>query len=216
MPIIKFLEMSVRFTNLVYLLRDMEKKGWIIDSFPFSYNGIETIALITRYREGEKKPEHAQAKVCFVLRKNISVDLNAWANFFDVNFDSVSAFCDFGHILNRSQGRPLFEDFSKYFARFIPSSKVEIKQDELERKILGGRAEGNDPFAIYCHDVRRNGLKENGTPKHRSIENSNKAKILRPNLYSRFCSDSNLSFYFSRDISKEKTDEEIFSLFATR
>ena len=93
---------------------------------------------------------------------------------------------------------------------------MEIKQDELERRILGGRAERNDPFAIYCHDVRRNGLKEDGTPKHRSIENSNKAKILRPNLYSRLCSDSNLSFYFSRDISKEKTDEEIFSQFAMR
>lgn len=54
-------------------------------------------------------------------------------------------------------GRNLFYDFSIYFARFIPAEKIVRKNDELERRLLGGRSEGNNPNAIYCFDVRRNG-----------------------------------------------------------
>lgn len=209
--------MAVRFGNLVALRGDMEKKGWIIDSFPFSYNGVNTIVVITLYKDGERKTtENTVAKVCFVLRSDASVDLNATADLWNVRFNSVSEFCDFWHIQYQNQGRPLFEDFSVHFAKFIPREKVEVKKDEIERKILGGRTEGNDPSAVYCFDVRRNGIRADGKPNVRSIENSNKAEVLRPTLYARYRDDMNLSFFFSSDPNDEKTDEMILSQVAMR
>lgn len=208
--------MNVRFINLVYLKKDMEKKGWIIDSFPFSYNGVNTIVVITLYKDGERKPtENTVARVCFVLRSDASVDLNATADLWNVRFNSVSEFCDFWHIQYQNQGRLLFEDFSSYFAKYIPQEKTVYKQDEIERRILGGRVDGNDPLAIYCMDVRRNGRRSDGTPNQRSIENSNKAETLRPKLFHRFRADMNLSFFFSKDPNEEKTDEKILRQYAS-
>lgn len=209
--------MGVRFNNLVSLMRDMKKKGWIVDSFPYSYNDIKTIVVLTLLKEGQRKPtEHIVAKVCFVLRDNANVDLKATADLWNVKFDKVSEFCDFWHIRNRNQGRPLFEDFSRHFAEFIPREKVVFKHDAVERKILGGRIEGNDPAAVFCYDVRRNGKNTDGRPNVRSIENSNKAEVLRPALYARFRDDMNLSFFFSSDSAEEKTDEEILCQVAMR
>lgn len=58
--------------------------------------------------------------------------------------------------------------------------------------------------------------KEDGTPNGRSVENSNKAEILRPDLYKRYFSDTNLSFFFSDDPTEERTDREIIESFAKR
>ena len=89
----------------------------------------------------------------------------------------------------------MFEDFSVIFSHYIPPEKILTKTFE-ERQIIGRRVEGNNPNAIYCFAVRRNGTKEDGTPNERSIENSNKAEILRPNLYEKYYRDTNLSFFF--------------------
>lgn len=154
--------------------------------------------------------------VIFVLRSDSKVDLKATADLWNVSFNSVSEFCDFWHIQYQNQGHPLFEDFSTYFAKYIPKEIIVDKQDKIERIILAGRTEGNDPSAIYCYDVRRNGTKSNGTPNQRSIENSNKAKLLSPNLYSKFYADLNLSFFFTNDSKEEKSDEEILYQFSSR
>ena len=208
--------MSVRFQNLVSLLKDMEDKGWIIDSFPFSYNNVSTVVVITRYTEEEDKPnEYAKIKVCFVLRKDISVCLRGWADLWEVKFTSSQAFCNFWHIQNRENHRDLFIDFAEYFARYIPTQKIEDKADDVERRILGGYAEGNDPQAIYCFDVRRNGSRD-GVQNKRSRVNSDKARLLRPALYQYFHEDLNLSFFFSINPEEERTDEEIMSQFASR
>ena len=58
-----------------------------------------------------------------------------------------------------------------------------------ERLLIGRRTEGNNPNAIYCFDVRRNGKKEDGRLMEEVFENSNKAEILRPDLYKRYFSD---------------------------
>lgn len=208
--------MVVRFQNLISLLGDMEEKGWIVDSFPFTYNKVNTVVVVILYKEGEHKPsKYAKIKVRFVLRHNVSECLKGWADFWEVKCD-VSAFCRFWNIHDRGVGRALFDEFNEYFAKFIPLKKIEKKTDDVERRILGGYSEGNDPLAVYCYDVRRNGKKENGTLNKRSIENSNKARTLRPTLFSYYKDDLNLSFFFSRNPDDEKTDEEIMTQVSLR
>lgn len=210
---------KLRFENLRLLLNDMERTEWLIDSFPYSYNNVDTIVILKRYKDGERKPsEYAKAKLEFIKRENINDSIKAYMDFFEVHFESLPLFADFFNIniQNIKSWRDLFLDFSIYFAPFIPNKKIVHKRDDLERRLLGGRAEGNNPNAIYCYDVRRNGTKANGKPNHRSIENSNKAMVLRPKLYELYKDDPNLSFFFSENEEDELSDEEIMINIAKR
>ena len=210
--------MPVRFQNLPELLNDMNRLGWIIDSFPFEYNGKQTIVILTLYTLNERKPsEYAQVKLEFISQDDANHSIKAYADFYEVHFNSVREFFDFFDI-NRLDGnrfREIFINFSECFARVIPMQKV-INKPLLERELIGRRAEGNNPNAIYCFDVRRNGRRSDGTPNSRSIENSNKAEMLRPELYHRYRHDPNLSFFFSDNLNEERTDEEIINLVAIR
>ncbi|CAK7066933.1 MULTISPECIES: DUF6037 family protein [Fusobacterium] len=208
---------KLRYENLKLLLNDMEKKEWLIDSFLFQYNNIEVIAILKRYKEKEKKPnEYAKAKLEFIKRENINNSINAYIDFYEVHFKNVNEFIEFFNIKNKNEKRNLFLDFAINFAQFIPKEKIVHKNDQLERRILGSRAEGNNINAIYCFDVRRNGIRENGDLNTRSIENSNKACILRPKLYELYKDDLNLSFFFSENQEDELSDEIIISNVAKR
>ncbi|MFF2288017.1 DUF6037 family protein [Peribacillus butanolivorans] len=204
------------FKKLPFLLKDMEDKEWIIDSFPFRYKGEQYIVILTRYRENERKPrKYAKAKVEFVSSNNTNNSIMGHIDFFNVHFDSVKEFCDFFGVERGNANRDLFIDFSRIFSNYIPEEKV-IDKSDIEKKLIGSRAEGNNPNAIYCYDVRRNGRKEDGSPNRRSIENSNKAQSLRPKLYERYCSDANLSFFFSDKQEDERSDIEIMRVFTNR
>ena len=210
--------MPVRFQNLPELLNDMNRLGWIIDSFPFEYNGKQTIVILTLYTLNERKPsEYAQVKLEFISQDDANHSIKAYADFYEVHFNSVREFFDFFDInrLDVNRFREIFINFSECFARVIPMQKV-INKPLLERELIGRRAEGNNPNAIYCFDVRRNGRRSDGTPNSRSIENSNKAEMLRPELYHRYRHDPNLSFFFSDNPNEERTDEEIINLVAIR
>lgn len=207
---------EIRFKNLLLLIRDMEKKFWIIDSFFFVYKGTTYIVILKLYKENERKPsQYAKAKVEFIKREAEYTSIKAYIDFYDVHFNSVYEFCEFFGIEAGNANRDLFDDFSEIFSHYIPSEKTLDKTPE-ERMLIGKRAEGNNPNAIYCFDVRRNGRREDGTPNTRSIENSNKAQTLRPRLYERLREDSNLSFFFSDNPGDERSDMEILNSFAGR
>lgn len=194
----------------------MKKKKWIIDSFFFSYKNKDYIVILKLYRQNEKRPsKHAKAMVEFINRENVNVSIKGYIDFYNVHFNNAYEFCDFFGVEKGNANRDLFEDFSVIFSHYIPPEKILTKTFE-ERQLIGRRVEGNNPNAIYCFAVRRNGTKEDGTPNERSIENSNKAEILRPNLYEKYYRDTNLSFFFSDDSTEERTDSEIMESYAKR
>lgn len=194
----------------------MEKKQWMIDSFIFEYKTEQYIVILTLYNEKERKPnQHAKAKVEFVKDNNTEHSIKGFIDFYEVYFDDFKEFCDFFGVENRNMGRDLFVDFANIFSEFIPEEKIIKKSDRIQ-KIIGSRAEGNNPKAVYCYEVRRNGKKADGTLKKRSIANSNKAEMLRPELYETFRNDTNLSFYFSTEKADCKSDLEIKRAFAKR
>ncbi|WP_196600998.1 DUF6037 family protein [Pectinatus frisingensis] len=207
---------ELRFKNLPFLLNDMERKKWIIDSFPFKYKEKKYIVILTKYKENERKPSvYAKAKVEFIQGDNINNSIKGYIDFYNVHFISSQEFCYFFGVQRGNANRNLFEDFSEIFSHFIPKEKF-MDKNAIERILIGRRAEGNNPNAIYCYDVRRNGRKEDGSPNERSIENDNKAQSLRPQLYEKFSSDTNLSFFFSDRQEDEKTDKEILEIFSRR
>lgn len=208
---------EIQFKNLPLLLTDMEKKEWIVDSFPFEYNGINTIVILRRYIENQKKPnKYAKAEIEFIDENNIEHMICGYVDLYEVYFNNAIEFYNFFKI-NRGNDNPreLFLNFSGYFSKFIPIEKVIIKENNTEKEILAKRTERNDN-GIFCYDVRRNGQRKDGSLKQRSIENSNKAELLRPFLYKRFKDDINLSFYFSPKPKDELNDKEIMKNVAKR
>lgn len=205
------------FNNLPYLLKDMENKSWIIDSFPFQYKRKQYIVILKLFKESDKKPsKYAKAEVEFITSNNINSSIKGYIDFFNVHFDNVKVFCDFFGVEIKNANRNLFQDFSRIFSKFIPNEKTIYKNDHKESKLIGSRAEGNNPNAIYCFDVRRNGSRNDGLLQKRSTKNSNKTQSLRPELYKKFCSDKNLSFFFSDKKEDEKSDPEIMRAFSKR
>lgn len=55
-----------------------------------------------------------------------------------------------------------------------------------------------------------------GLKKEIRFKNLHKAEILRPDLYKRYFSDTNISFFFSDAPTEERTDREIIESFAKR
>jgi hypothetical protein len=206
---------EIRFKNLPKLLSSMEKKAWIIDSFLFKYKNENYVVILKLYSDTERKPsKYAKAKLEFIRANNTNESIQAYADFYEVHFHSLDEFAKFFKIKRGNANRNLFLDFSEIFSKFIPDEKHEEKQG-LIRQLQGSRCEGNNPNAIYCYDVRRNG-ETDGRKNIRSKANSNKAYTLRKSLYEKYKDDKNLSFFFSDKSEDERTDEEIINQVAAR
>ena len=206
---------EIRFKNLPNLLSIMEKKGWIIDSFLFKYKKEDYVVILKLYSDAERKPsKHAKVKLEFIRANNINESIHAYADFYEVHFNSIDEFSVFFNVERGNANRNLFKDFSEIFSGYIPDEKHEEKHGIIQQ-IQGSRCEGNNPNAIYCYDVRRNG-ETDGRKNTRSKANSNKAYTLRRSLYEKYKEDKNLSFFFSDKLEDERTDEEIIKQVAAR
>lgn len=87
---------EIRFKNLPSLLKDMEQKKWIIDSFLFQYKDEKCIVILKRYKDNERKlSEHAVAKVEFIRSTNENESIKGYVDFYKVRFDNTNQFCDF-------------------------------------------------------------------------------------------------------------------------
>lgn len=211
--------MPIRFQNLPLLLNSMNQLGWVIDAFRFEYNDVQTIVILRLYADNEHKPNtHAQAKLEFIDVNDVNHNIEAYCDFYEVYFHNTDQFCHFFNIQPQNGGhwRDIFVQFAESFSNAIPQAKIIQRNNELEKQLIASRVEPNNPNAIYCYDVRRNGHKENGSLNVRSLENSNKAELLRPTLYSHFRADTNLSFFFSENPNDEVSDMEIIRRFANR
>ncbi len=61
---------KIRFENLPKLLKSMEQKDWIIDSFLFRYKKEDYAVILKTYNEKERKPNNfAVAKLEFMKLK---------------------------------------------------------------------------------------------------------------------------------------------------
>lgn len=208
--------MNIRFHTLPSLLSDMEKKNWVIDAFQFTYNTIPCYCLLELYDKNEKKPsKNAKLKLEFIRQDNPNKSIKAYADFQEVKFKSVSEFCNFFNIKGNGNYRDLFINFADFFSTVLPK-EITKNKPRTEERLIAKRLEPDNPNAIYCFDIRRNGHDENGNNNVRSVRNSQKAEMFCSDLYKRFKSDTNLSFFFSENPSDEVKLDEILKRFSDR
>ena len=71
------------------LKMDMEKKGWVIESFRFKFKGTNYIVLVILYEQGEPRPQYALVQLDFLHPKNFNHHLLVPANTFRLLADAM-------------------------------------------------------------------------------------------------------------------------------
>lgn len=201
--------------NMRELIEDMRNKNWIIDSFIFNYNEVACVVIIQLYQDDDKKPDKfARAEVRFRKQSKMSQILKAYTNYSNISFFKAIDFYEFFNIKRSDSSisaRQVFDDFSSYFMRCVPTHKLIEKDNLIEEQAILLEFDKTQTKGRYCY-----GLMENTGERNRQHANSMKAEMLRSELYEEFNADTRLSFCFSEDAEREKTDDEIRIDFANR
>ena len=196
--------------NLKLLKIDMEKKGWVINSFLFKYKNQIFVILVKLYDENEKREKYALVKVEFLRQGNLndSLEVAANSNGFIVNAKTLREYFNIEYSKNLGN---ILKQFNQHFSSFIPTEVKETKSSIEEKAMVSSlsKSDGDDPDKLYCYKVKRNPLKANGEPGERSLYNDNKTRILRGILYKKLSNDKHLSFCYSPDRNAEKSNDEI-------
>lgn len=208
--------------NLHLLKADMEKKGWMIDSFKFKYKQINYIVLVILFAPNEPREKYALLQLDFLdasdFTRNLPVSANAGGlmipaevlrNFFDIDYAP-----NLGDIL---------QQFTEFLGFHIPekasSAKSNIEKQAIAHKMTQTGCE--EPDKVYCYTVKRNPIiidSKTGEKKQakRTSENDSKTRMLRRTLYDRLGKDESISFCYTDDPAMSRTDEEIINNWTTR
>ena len=194
---------------------DMKDKGWTICSFMFKYNETEYIVLVQRFvNQIQRKNQFALVKLVFIkcvngkLLNELEIEANQQGLIIDAkqlrNYFGIKYSANLGDIINQFTNR-----FNQFIPSEVPNTVSEIEKSAMVYSL--SKSDSEDPNKIYC-----TGVKRNPEGRKRSVFNSDKTKLLRPKVYTKFAEDQSISFCYSDDKTKEKTDKEILENFSNK
>ena len=208
--------------NLHLLKADMEKKGWMIDSFKFRYKKINYIVLVILFSPDEPKEKYALVQLDFLDAANFNHHLLVSANAAGIMLSAEELRMFFGIRYVENLG-DILQQFTELLGFHVPeqvsASKAKIERQAIAHKIAQTVCE--EPDKIYCYTVKRNPViidAKTGEKKQakRTPENDSKTRMLRRTLYERLGKDISISFCYSDDPAMSRTDEEIISSWTAR
>ena len=130
------------------MLSSTEEKEWVIDSFLFEYKKEDYVVILKLYNDTERKPsEYAKVKLGFIRANNIKESIQAYADFYEIHFNSSNEFANFFNINRGNANRNLFVDFSEIFSKFSLLSPLKNSGFSRAKKLLN--------FARYSPRSRR-------------------------------------------------------------
>ena len=197
--------------NLKYLKNDMVAKKWTICSFIFVYKRVEYIVLVKRFVGREQRiEEYALVKRHFIEADNLYHELQVEANSQRLIVEARTLREFFGIEYGDNLGN-ILKQFTNQLGESIPKKVPEQRTAAEQAALVNSlsRSDAENPNKIYCYGVKRN---SNGG--QRSEFNSDKTKLLRPDLFRYFENDTSISFCYSDDINKENNDSEILRKFS--
>lgn len=201
------------FENFRLLKSDMEAKGWVIEAFSFNYRNVDYVVLVKLYQDHEVKVNrYALLKVEFLKANDLDDNLIVEANVRELFTDARELREYFGIEWAENLGS-ILRQFNVNFSQFIPDKVDFLKSNLFKTAMIKSLSESDseDPNKIYCYGVRRN--PDNGT---RSIFNDNKSRLLRSKLYEKLKGDNTVSFCYSPNSEREKSDAEIIRNFTKK
>lgn len=208
--------------NLHLLKADMEKNGWMIDSFKFRYKKINYIVLVVLFSPDEPKEKYALVQLDFLNAANFNHHLLVSANAGGIMLSAEELRMFFGIRYAENLG-DILQQFTELLGFHVPekvsASKTKIEKQAIVHKMAQAGCE--EPDKIYCYTVKRNPIiidAKTGEKKQakRTPENDSKTKMLRRTLYDRLGKDKSISFCYSDDPAISRTDEDIISSWTAR
>ena len=208
--------------NLHLLKADMEKKGWMIDSFKFRYKKINYIVLVILFSPDEPKEKYALVQLDFLNAANFNHHLLVSANAGGIMLSAEELRMFFGIRYAENLGN-ILQQFTEFLGLHVPEkvsdSKTKIEKQAITHKMTQIGCE--EPDKVYCYTVKRNPViidAKTGEKRQtkRTPENDSKTRMLRRTLYDRLGKDVSISFCYSSDLAMSHTDQEIISNWTTR
>ena len=186
--------------NLHLLKADMEKKGWMIDSFKFRYKKINYIALVILFSPDEPKDKYALVQLDFLNAANVNHHLLVSANAGGIMLSAEELRMFFGIRYAENLG-DILQQFTELLGFQVPEkvsdSKTNTEKQAITHKMTQTGCE--EPDKVYCYTVKRNPviLDEKTGEKNqtkRTPENDSKTRMLRRTLYDRLGKDNPSAF----------------------
>ena len=201
--------------NLHPLKADMEKKGWVVDSFKFRFKKINYIVLVILFQPGEPKEEFALVQLDFLNAKNFDNHLLISANAVRLMTGAEELRMFFGIRYKPNLGE-ILQQFAEELGYHIPE-RVSDSKSKIEKQAIVhtlSKKDNEDTNKLYCYAVKRNPVvidKVTGVRRQlkRSAYNDNKTRLLRGPLYKKLGKDKTLSFCYCDDPEKDYSDEVI-------
>lgn len=189
----------------------MANKDWTICSFLFRYKSVVYIVLVKRF-VGKEKPlnKYALVKLHFMKSEDLSDELETETNIYTLLINSKTLRKYFG-IEYKENLVDILKQFTETFGKAIPMNIPNNISDEEKGAMVKSLSisDSENPNKIYCYKIRRN---PNGGK--RSEFNSDKSKLLRPDLFKKFENEPSVSFCYSDDPLKNKDDSTILYNFS--
>ena len=201
--------------NLHPLKADMEKKGWVVDSFKFRFKKINYIVLVILFQPGEPKEEFALVQLDFLNAKNFDNHLLISANAVRLMTGAEELRMFFGIRYKPNLGE-ILQQFAEELGYHIPE-RVSDSKSKIEKQAIVhtlSKKDNEDTNKLYCYAVKRNPVvidKVTGVRRQlkRSAYNDNKTRLLRGPLYKKLGKGKTLSFCYCDDPEKDYSDEVI-------
>ena len=212
--------MAVLMPNILSLRDDMRRKGWHIAIYSFDFNGHAYFILFEDSKGIGIVDPLVIAVLTFIDKYDETRQLQAYANQQGFNVLDGMNLLDFLHVVPGGSYRDYYTDVLCPAFNIATPDSFTLPSDGHEKDIVTVRLSVRDkepnPNAFYCYDVRPTGVRSDGTPKQRSIFNSNKTELRREKLYNKLKSEPRFSFFYTDDPAKERKDSEILELLAIR
>lgn len=183
--------MRRQLQNLHLLKADMEKKGWMIDSFKFRYKKISYIVLVILFAPDEPRDKYALIQLDFLNAANFNHHLLVSANAGGIMLSAEELRRFFGIRYSENLG-DILQQFTELLGFHVPE-KVSASKAKIEKQAIAHKMAQNgyeEPDKIYCYAVKRNPViidAKTGEKKQakRTPENDSKTRMLRRTLYDR-------------------------------
>ncbi|HAP3574401.1 TPA: hypothetical protein IUD81_002634 [Enterococcus faecalis] len=210
---------EIYWKNLTKLLNSMEEKGWYVTGFSFNYKRNEFVSIISRAPEDikysrcplnitscmtiYKNRDLENPLICYTADRWIHVNVPDFYRFFELEGKNDVPF------------KLIIQRFIKYLDGYIDPVFRKKQTKQIEKCILNylSVSDSTSPNRIYCFSVGHSRCRKDGTPGKRSTFNSEKTRRLRSKLYEKYGKYTELSFSYSEDPNKEKSDWEIIRNF---
>ncbi|MCP8714464.1 DUF6037 family protein [Staphylococcus arlettae] len=210
--------MEKKLINTRSLKNSLIAHGYFIELFTFKYKSITFLVFFRLLNEREKKLEEYKYQSGHFLMKKLDSKDNVIAVL--SKYVNANGFMPKGKYMSKTEVKEIREffelpygtykelKFSELYEKLNNSIPLEVclnNREKYKKELSKALYDStNEEDRLYCYDMRRLAV-----GKHRTEENSEKTKLLRPTLFEKYKEETTISFFYSPDKKDNETDHNI-------